>query len=185
MILAWGHTFKTIQTMKLFLKIKHWQLFLILSIPFILEEFTSFGSSYFKLAGIVIYFSWLYTIGIGSWAKLPQGHDIRSTYFKISILFILAMFTVNTFLFDRGFIINIYNFNEFGSSIWIALPVSAYLYWSVVSVTYFSAKMLLSAMEGHIVSFNKAMDYFFAFWFFPVGIWYIQPKAHRLLKLEG
>lgn len=170
--------------MNLCLRIKHWQLFLILSIPFILDEFTSFGSPYFKLAGILIYFNWLYAIGVGSWAKLSLGHGIRSTYFKLSILFIIGILSTNTFL-DRGFIINIDNYNEFGSLIWIVLPVSVYVFWSVVYVTYFSAKMLLSATEGHIVGFNKVADCFFAFWFFPIGIWYIQPKAHRLLKLEG
>ncbi len=168
--------------MKLLLRIKHWQLFLILSLPFILGEFTEFGSPYFKLVGILIYFSWLYTIGMGAWTKLPIGHGIKSTYFKLSILFIIVLFIANTFLFDRGFILNIDNYNEFGSLIWIALPLSLYQFWSVLYVTYFSAKMLLSATEGHIVSFNKAMDYFIAFWFFPIGIWYIQPKAHRLIS---
>jgi hypothetical protein len=62
-----------------------------------------------------------------------------------------------------------------------------YLYFScviIVIVLYsfmFAARMLESAIEGKIVNRSDSLKTFFYIWFFPIGIWYIQPAVKRVL----
>jgi len=166
--------------MKILLQLKHWQMFLILFLPFIFTGDSTVGQV-IQIAWFAIYLGWIYTIGTVSLDKLPEGHGVKSTYFKVSFLFLIVYLTTITFLFDGGYSINQDNYKAFGNSIWVIIPLHIYLMWSILYVFYFAAKMLMSTIEGKVVGFDKAFGYFFAFWFFPIGVWYIQPKAQKLI----
>ncbi|MGZ3814089.1 MAG: hypothetical protein ACXVB0_23960 [Mucilaginibacter sp.] len=44
-----------------------------------------------------------------------------------------------------------------------------------------AARMLESMFEGELVNRSDALKAFFGLWFFPFGIWYIQPAVKRVL----
>lgn len=49
---------------------------------------------------------------------------------------------------------------------------------------YFAARALKSVELQRSVSFNDFRREFFLLWFFPVGIWLIQPRINRLFALS-
>lgn len=47
---------------------------------------------------------------------------------------------------------------------------------------YFVAKSLVTLEEGKILRFDRYLGTFFLCWFFPIGIWFIQPRIKKLLS---
>ena len=166
--------------MKILLKLKHWQLFLILFIPALFPTNILIGRI-FQLVWFGIFALWIYTIGTTAYQKLPAGHKVQIKYFRFSFLFVILWVAVVSLFFDGAYNINQGNYQEFGNALWLILPLHFYTMWSIFYIFYFAAKMLVSSIEGKVVGFSKAFGYFFAFWFFPIGIWFIQPKAQRLI----
>ena len=166
--------------MKILLRLKHWQMFLILFLPFIFTDDTTVGQIV-QIVWFIIYFGWVYTIGIALHERLPDGHGINPTYFKISFFYIIFYLSVITFLFKGGYSINQDNYKEYGNSVWVIIPLHTYLMWSILYFFYFAAKMLVSIIEGKVVGIEKSIGYFFAFFFFPIGVWYIQPKVQKII----
>ena len=49
----------------------------------------------------------------------------------------------------------------------------------------FTSKQLVKLEQRENVSFFNYSGPFFLFWFFPIGIWFIQPKVNKLLGQEN
>ena len=64
------------------------------------------------------------------------------------------------------------------SQFWPILIILMFINFYVLG---FAAQVLESAIQGKKVSFNESLKVFFALWFFPIGIWYIQPLIKRVL----
>jgi hypothetical protein len=50
---------------------------------------------------------------------------------------------------------------------------------------YFTAKVLKTVELQKPVTFNDYAGEFFLIWFFPIGIWFIQPRINRLFNGTG
>jgi hypothetical protein len=50
----------------------------------------------------------------------------------------------------------------------------------LIYILYFDSKSLALAERNESVSFYDYVGPFFLLWFFPIGIWIIQPKINRL-----
>jgi hypothetical protein len=50
---------------------------------------------------------------------------------------------------------------------------------------YFVSKNLVLAETGRPASFSDYAGLFLALWFFPIGIWIVQPRINRLIQKEG
>jgi hypothetical protein len=164
--------------MRILLRLKHWQIFLTLFLPFIFQADSVFGQILWGLF-FVIYLAWIYMIGATAYTRLPRGHNVKLIYFNASFIFQIITLTITCF-FHGGYTITQDNYQEFGSKLWYVIPFILLGLLSLLYVFYFAAKMLMSALEGKVVDFDKSLGYFFAFWFFPIGIWFIQPKANIL-----
>lgn len=179
-LLALTKTKKTANKMKTLLKLEHWHLFFIVLLLVIFSGNSFFGRI-FQMAWYTVFFGWIYAIGMLSLDKLPEGHGINARYYKFSFVFLIISLAATTLLFGGRYSLNEPNYGAFGSSIWLVLPLHLYTMWSILHVVYFSAKMLTSKIEGKVVGFNKSSEYFFAILFFPIGVWFIQPKAQQLI----
>lgn len=52
-------------------------------------------------------------------------------------------------------------------------------------LAYFTAKSLVLLEKGEAVTFYEAAGPFFLIWFYPLGIWVIQPRVNRLFAKES
>lgn len=170
--------------MKILLKLKHWQLFILLFVPMLFPANTTIGQI-INLLWFPLFLTWVYAIAKTAYDQLKDDNNLKINYFNFSVIFVIGWLTAVTLIFDGGYNINQDNYQEFGNSIWIVLPLHLYGMWSILYIFYFAAKMLMSVIEGKVVGFDKSLGYFFGFWFFPIGIWFIQPKAQRLIDKDN
>jgi len=162
-----------------FLRIKHWQLFLLLVVPDFSDLFysaNSFIDHFATVLGFSLIVAWIYSAGTELVNKLPEGHGVKKLFFQINCIYVVAFMTIETFFFNGGFTM----VTDYPKFWWISLPAEFYFSFCLFYSAYFAARMLSSAIKGRIVGFHFAIGYFFAFAFFPVGVWIIQPKLNRL-----
>ena len=189
--------------MKFFLKIKHWQLFvLLIGIPIALEFFTvgfiftadDFSSGLERFLRIfpvllLLYigalFGWLWSVGIFLSKKLPTDAPMPSGLFK-GALIIPTMYI----LFICWFVAKLMWGNEMSElfleeNLGIILTAHFTSMACLFYVLYFDAKALTSVELQRPALLGDYIGEFFLFWFFPVGLWFLQPRINKLLQEYG
>lgn len=169
--------------MKFLLKLKAWQLFCIMFLPAMLVQAQSMAlllviQSFFFL----VWIGWVYAVGMELSKKLPGDVYFNKGYFEFSCFFVASYITVVFIFFPGGYSITQDNYKEFGNSIWVIVPLHLYMMASLIYIFYSSAKVLSSCIDGKQADFGRSFGYFMGFWFFPVGIWFIQPKVQNILN---
>lgn len=180
--------------MKIFLKLKHWQLFgTLVVIPLIFqiilmdtvvpENENIMFVTYFPflwISYIVILFGWLYTLGASLHKKLPTSVNINLTLFKVFIIIPVAyMLFLSIFIYEivvKIYLIPILNPNILA----IIIPLHLFSMFCIIYCLYFIAKALKSIEWQKPVTFSDFAGEFFLIWFFPIGIWFIQPRINKL-----
>ena len=179
--------------MKKLLTLKHWQLFaLLLGVP-IIFQFITIGSAVsgsnlyifylfpvMMILFIGLLFGWLYALGVNLHKKLPPTATMSLTRFKI-FLFIPIIYMVLILVFIVG------AFTKTASGVQtnpaIFLPMILLHLFSMFCIfycLYFNAKALKTVELQKPVTFSDFAGEFFLLWFWPVGIWIIQPRINKL-----
>jgi len=156
--------------MKALLKLRSWQLFVILLTPFIISSAISFllPRIYFLLSNIwiVFYLIWLYAISINLYKNLKSNKD--STWF--TIFQVLTSLTMISFLFI-----------PISATIPIPTHIKTIIYifsgvGLLFSIVYCARILTLSEKNQSSLFLNLIL-----LWFYPIGLWIIQPKMEKLL----
>ena len=168
--------------MKFVLQLKHWQLFLMsIILPYLLKVMSSIyigvnnnnNIEFFtNLLLIIVLFSWLWTMAnkLSEISKKIKEQELWNfkIIFIISVLFLISLFWIIT----HGLIVE-YSF--------ILFMVPIYLFF-MVKIMLFIAKNLKTAELNRDVDLNEYIVDAILIWFFPLGIWVIQPRINRLFK---
>lgn len=174
------------------LKISRWALFLlIIGIPLIGFPFTIFGILlgsqmfisliYFliMLVPSALFVLWLYSVGKRLYHELQSAERRILNYklFRFNLLFLLGYLIL----------LYIFMFLTFNSDVLyhiLFIPLHLYAAYGILYGIYFGARTLsMFEKEG-----SDLEDYFgnlFLFWFFPIGLWIIQPKMNSLTREDN
>ena len=184
--------------MKILLRIKHWQLFIILialpvTMDFIVISTTIFSNDDPRIMmtilltvivfSLCVFFAWFYALGISLHKKLPEPAEMNLTKFKIFLL-VPIVFILFVCFFMMYMINNPTTGEEpptFG--LWILavlIPVDLFSVYCIFYCLYFNAKALKTVELQSPVEFSDYAAEFFSLLFFPIGIWIIQPKVNSL-----
>ena len=186
--------------MTFFLKLKHWQLFLLLvGIPIALEFLTigfifsaddfSSGLQRFLRAFpilmflyVAILFGWLWSTGVFLAKKLPSDAPMPSGLFKGAII-IPTLYI----MFLCWFVAKLMWGNEMSElfideNLGLILTAHFTSMACIFFVVFFNAKALKSVELQRSALLGDYVGEFFLFWFFPVGIWFLQPRINQLLE---
>jgi len=193
-----------------FLKAKHWQLFVLtFGIPMIFQFVMigtifsnvasghnpdpSFIFNYMKFFPIMmfiftgVFFGWFWSVVTGLQSKIPQEAKMKLVRFKIFffipliyILFILIVVGV----FMNGIINKTSEPNPIviGAFIAIIFPLHLFSMFCIFHSLYFVAKTFKTAELQREVSFSDFAGEFFMIWFYPIGIWIVQPKINKMVE---
>ncbi|OYU95803.1 MAG: hypothetical protein CFE21_11745 [Bacteroidetes bacterium B1(2017)] len=182
--------------MTFFLKLKHWQLFgLLLGIPMLFQFVTV--STFIKSENILtllsilsvvmvitmcIFLAWFYSLGTNLHKKLPPTVSMNLTLFKILLLFpLLYLVSITVFMLTMLPTLGVGSRPNF-------LPFSAifvvhfFSMFCIFYCLYFNAKALKSVEWQKPVTFGDFAGEFFLIWFFPIGVWILQPRINELFK---
>lgn len=184
--------------MKIFLTLKHWQLFgisfglpIIFQIIALISIFAShdpanfFYISYlFPLLTLVFmgtYFGWFYAVGTNLHQKLPSSVKMNLTLFKSFLIFPVVYIGFICF-----FIFNMSQSVEPNSMIlFMIFPLHLFSMFCVFYCIYFVAKVIKTVESQEKVSFGDCLGDFFLIWFFFIGIWVIQPRINALSQNDN
>ncbi len=182
--------------MEIFLRIKNWQLFSLFLIPIILPFLTnSFADSYFKIvvfllfifAPIIVFILWIYATG-NFLGKIEESktyqprklfnYNLMSVVIYFVFLYAYAFYK-NDGYFSTNLIIVSSDSSEkplfTGQLAVFIFFISMYILFAIYYNFHFIAKNI-SFLEGK----EKTWAYFFLIWFFPIGLWFLQPKLNKI-----
>jgi hypothetical protein len=197
---------------KRFLKAKHWQLFaLMFGIPIVFQIIMmtsmfvnididgnpdlSMMFSMFIVFPIImilytgVFFGWFWSIANGLQQIIPNEFKLSLKKFRIfffipliyilslMILMVTTAFGISTGDNAIGGII--------GNMLFLVIPLHLFSMFCMFYQLYFVSKTIKTAELKRKVTFSDYLGEFFMIWFFPIGIWIIQPKINRLISAEN
>lgn len=164
--------------MNFILKLKHWQVFLILLLASITSNFELVDHESFNMAintfGVIIYFLWYFAVGLELTEHLPPKIELGRTMFIINAFVLTLSMLILIIVFDGEF-----SSNGFFGFVWVV-----YLMYAVVQFMFFPSRALKSVEQGSEATFGQYFRYFLLTIFWPIGIWWIQPKLNRIGRLN-
>lgn len=178
--------------MKTFLRLRHWQLFGLFVVPPVVLQFITiwhddtytWGNFTVTLLLMIVFgailLGWIYDLGKSLHTKLPPTVTMSLKRFKI-FFFIPAIYIL------LGAIVMIAGEPSFiaqEKSNLVILSLILLLHFismfGILYCFYFIAKALKSTELQKPVKFSDFVGDFFLIWFFPVGVWVIQPRINTL-----
>jgi hypothetical protein len=173
---------------------KHWQLFaLVVVMPVILmisdgimslSPFVRGGKSITAIVGFAVCFAvflgWFYALGIGLHSKLSSALRSNLHIFKSAVLIPLAYGAVVTVVMSYGFGSPGSQYQMTGLAIGLFFVFHLLSMACMIYVLFFVAKELKAVESGRIVSFSDYAGELFLLWFFPIGIWFLQPRINTM-----
>jgi hypothetical protein len=179
-----------------FLTFKHWQLFgLLMGTPMIFQ-IISIGSivssndptaefKFFPVMMILylgLFLGWFYSLGTNLHKKLPETVNMNLKKFKIFLLIPAIYMVLFTFYMSSMFS-NVSTGIEPNPAIWgIIFPLHLFSMFCLFYCLYFISKELKAVEWQKPVTFSDFAGEFFLIWFFPLGIWIIQPRINKLFE---
>lgn len=174
------------------LRAKHWQLFLSLAAPLVTMQILGLSfmsisvSSWHELAArdyivmaiweltALCVLAWLGSIGLFLRSIERPELRMRARFFCISIAMATLYFVI------------VIPSQVCKASVLatVAVPLGPLWLVGMLYIIYFVSKNLVMAERGSPVSFDQYIGWFFLLWFFPIGIWIIQPKVNRLFRSQ-
>jgi hypothetical protein len=170
--------------MKNLLRIKHWQLFIILTSTLFISIFVAESSlkigtfESLKLSvlireiGLIVYFLWLLILGISLNNRPENPHKFKSGIYIAAILFcILGYSDMNLqIIFSENYFIPYYI-----SMLSMPLTLFGLIY------VFYNLPMSLKSLESNKkVGFGDCVADLFLLFAFPIGVWFTQPRINRL-----
>lgn len=167
--------------LKFFLNAKGWQLFLLLfgsmlGAPFLISVLPNpvIGIAVTSLLFMALYLGWLWAIATTANQRLDPSLRRSTKWMGLGLVY-ASIYLIGAFIFlpgtsdlDQempGFIVPLHLLAMFA------------IFYSLV----FTAKQIVTLERKQPVSFFEYSGPFFLFWFFPIGVWFIQPRVNKML----
>jgi hypothetical protein len=208
---------------QIFLKAKHWQLFLLI---FVLPLFIYFGwlisflgdfiheamyesdelpvdffSSFVTMLAlmiipIAIQYAWFWSMAIGLQKKLPADVKMNVPLFKaffiiplvyglLYLLFLISFFSNIERLEDLEHMEDFSNIGWLIGGIFIFITLSLFVMVCTFYQYWFIAKTIKCADQQKDLRFGDFVGEFFLVWFYPIGVWILQPMINRILERDS
>ena len=124
-------------------------------------------------------FGWIYTVGSNLYRRLPQDTDLNLKRFQylllVPVVYMLGIIIYILFLANNGMANTLNPFVFL-----IVVPLHLFSMFCIFYGIYFMAKALKSVERNANVEVGDYIGEFFLLWFFPVGVWFIQPRINKL-----
>jgi hypothetical protein len=200
--------------MDIFLRARHWQLFLLtFALPVVFQmvmigimvakmidyistdtapdALVMYGCVKYVSIGILLHmgfsYGWFWSVAIGMQERVPSEVKMNVLRFKISF-FVPLVFLVFVFSFVRTMVGRFIEGGEVPHPGMILLcfailiPLHLFSMVCAIHTMYFTAKTFKTVEMQKEVEFMDFIAEFFLIWFYPVGIWIIQPKINKMVE---
>ncbi|MCP4704273.1 MAG: hypothetical protein GY865_06665 [candidate division Zixibacteria bacterium] len=176
------------------LKIKAWRLFILLfGAPFLslfigLVIGIAVGNpaiilpinSIIMVFSMVVFLGWLWSMGANINLKVSEEIRLKSVFFKYAILY-CAIYAVLFSIFYL-IILNLENPGSLFSIFPFIIPFHLFAMYLMMYINYFVSKNLVMAEKKRDVVVSDYISTFFMIWFYPIGVWIVQPRVNQLFN---
>ena len=113
---------------------------------------------------------------------MPKPELLNEEIFKYKVgfaaLYIITIFWVT----DGGYQINSSNAAEYGWKLWVIIPLHLLVMYCMFYGMWFLSKAIstIRQVTGH--RDDSTFMNILGFWFFPIGIWILQPRIIEILN---
>jgi hypothetical protein len=162
-----------------------WQLFVLLfAVPYVLifmsiiAFISGFSRSIFLFALLTFLYSicfigWYWVLGNFLSSLLKPNLRLSTALLKFSAAY--PIFYIPTFLCGVIFTSTI-------QAPALIVPLHLLAMCCMLYLIYYVAKSLALVQLGRPVTFSDYAPQFFGLWFYPIGVWFIQPKVNQLYR---
>ena len=173
------------------LKLEGWKLFILILTPAIVGAMVLLISQYLLndnpsllvvgqiltviFVGVFVY--WIYWLGTYL-AQLPPHQNFSLSLFKSALVF-SALYRVTIETFSLWYSVNYHSRLDLESSLWI-IPIHLLATVAALYCFYTDSRLLVSVERQHPSGFKDVWQTFGLILAFPIGIWFIQPRLHKL-----
>lgn len=186
--------------MTILLKLKHWQLFMLtFGVMFVFQIFmmTSMMSGkpsswIFMLMPVImvfymiLFFGWFYTVGTNLHKKLPASAPMNLKRFKIFLSIpVIYISIICIGMFGIFSSLSVFNGRPNPAIFALIVPIHLFSMFCIFYCLYFNAKALKSVEMQAPATFSDYAGEFFLIWFFPIGVWFIQPRINKMFDPEN
>lgn len=132
---------------------------------------------------------WFWSVAIGLQSKVPANVKMKvgmfKTFFFIPIAYMLAFFVGITVLVNGLSSMTAAGEEPspaimFGSMI-LLVPLHLFAMFCMFYCMYFVAKTFKTAELQREATFSDFLGEFFLVWFYPIGVWILQPKINKMV----
>ena len=179
-------------------RLKSWQVFILLVAPLIASVFYTFTAllgkpaselplsveqydSFLRHKAMIsavqglLPFGWLLSLGISANWRVKK--DLReSTKLAVgSAVLVSAYILVTTLFIPKN-----YTPSDGGTSSLFFWSFHVLMMAAIVYVFAFTARNITMAEKQSPIAFSDYSGPFFLFWFYPIGVWLVQPRSNRI-----
>jgi hypothetical protein len=128
-----------------------------------------------------ITYSWFWSMAIGLQHKVPSDVKMKVPLFKVFFI-IPIIYIVLLSLFILSLLTN----GEFPNPfiVIIILPIHFFVIFCTFYCIYFIAKTIKTVELQREVKFSDFVAEFFLIWFYPIGVWILQPRINAFVESE-
>jgi len=160
--------------MKIFLKLKHWQIFVLWLFSSILMNYLKYNKFWFipAIVFFVFYFGWIYSIG-----KIINSKNIVISN-KLNIWALIYVLTIipSMFIIHKGIIQSLEL--KYLAPLLICLLIGLFAFLKVVLIVIKSIQKIENIDK---MSLNEYFKFFFHISVPYIGVWILQPKLNKYL----
>lgn len=171
--------------MKFFLKLKPWELFLMLALPTIMTLTFGIPLEPLVVASIglfmlLVLFLWMFSVGYWANRRLPETRRLSPLPYAAGLVIPLVYLLMYIFLY----IPQLADGAPSKPPLWL-LPMHMLSLAVIFYGIWYTARQLKSLQENEEADFMIFSSTFFLLFVFPLGVWLIQPGVNELYqKLE-
>ena len=181
-------------------RLKAWQVFVILVLPmfasqfYLMSKMPSLASSpqppsidefeslirqtmLMTLLMVVLLLGWLLSIGFATNRRVEQNLRL-STRLVVGC----AVYAVSYIALAQFIWLSPSTFSSGEESMALVIPFHLLAMVAMFYVLAFAARNIIMAERQSSVSFFDYSGPFFLMWFFPIGVWFVQPRVNRLVS---
>lgn len=137
-----------------------------------------------------ILYGWQWSIATGLQHKLPKGITMKIKKFKIFffchviyiVLISCAIPIFVNYVTELALHNSAPNIPAIALTLVLIIPLHFFAIFCILYSMYFIAKTIKTVELQREVVFSDFVGEFFLIWFFPIGIWFIQPRINRIIQ---
>jgi len=135
-------------------------------------------------------YGWFWSIAIGLQDKVPLHVKMKTKKFKIfffiPLAYLLAI-SIGMGIAMTGLLGTIKAGSQpdialFGGMVALIVPLHVFSVFCIFYCLYFVAKTFKTVERQRETTFSDFAGEFFMIWFYPIGIWIIQPKVNKMAE---